>query len=78
MKFDLVEFFSCQHLVCFFIFRDCLVNDILRQELGQLIDELRRKIAAGTGSDGDLRELQDYVRMRNRIDDGSVSGSGRQ
>ena len=31
MKFDLVEFFSCQHLVCFFIFRDCLVNDILRQ-----------------------------------------------
>lgn len=27
-KFYLVEFFSCQHLVCFFIFRDCLVNDI--------------------------------------------------
>lgn len=53
------------------------LNDILRQELGQLIEELSRRIAAGTGSDGDLRDLQNYVRMRNRIDDGSVSGGVR-
>lgn len=53
------------------------LEDILTQEIGQRIEELRRMAAAGTATDSELAELQKYAAMRAGIEEDSISGSGR-